>query len=722
MIKKSFLLLSCYVFTLFTGLKAEEGMWLPMLISQNIKEMQQMGLKLSAEDLYSVNNTSLKDGIVWFGGGCTGVIVSEEGLLLTNHHCGYGSIQSHSSVENDYLMDGFWAMSREEELPNPNLSVSFLRRMDDVSSRVLTGIGASMTEAQRDEVIDANIKAIEKEASENGKYEASVKPLYYGAEYYLYVYEVFKDVRLVGAPPSAIGKFGGDTDNWMWPRHTGDFSVFRIYSNKNNEPADFSSENVPYKPKYHFPVSIKPLKENDFTFVYGFPGRTNQYLTSYAVEQITSIENPIAISLRAKRLEIIDNAMKKDVAVRIQYSAKHASIANGWKKWIGENRGLAQMGAVDVKRNLENNFQKWAKGNSELDSRFGNLMHEFESVYASRLPFSVAYKYYFESVRAVEVFNFAQRFTYLVMQSQKPDKAAEEISELAKKMIPMVEDFFKNYYQPIDKEIFVNVFPAYLKNVDPAFHPESISMLNTEYNGDFNKYADYLYGNSIFVSKASVLNMLENYSPSDFSKIEGDPVYKLVSGFREMIETSVDKPLSAYNSKLDSLYRIYVEGLRLMEPQKNFFPDANSTLRITYGKIEGSFPRDATKYYHQTTAEGILEKASQVDTYEDYAIPERLEKLIQSKDFGRYGINNTLPVAFLASNHTTGGNSGSPVFNGKGELIGLNFDRSWESTMSDIMFDPEQCRNISVDMRYVLWVIDKYAGAGHLLKEMKVKK
>lgn len=701
-------------------LRAEEGMWLPMLISQNIEAMQKMGLQLTAEDLYSVNQTSLKDGIVWFGGGCTGVIVSEEGLILTNHHCGYGQIQSHSTVENDYLTDGFWASSKDKELPNPTLRVSILRRMDDVSEAVLKGVNGQMTEKQRADLIQANIRAIEKEASENGKFEARVRPMYFGAEYYLFVNEVFRDVRLVGAPPSAIGKFGGDTDNWMWPRHTGDFSVFRIYANTDNEAAAYSASNVPYKPKHYFPVSVKPLNEGDFTFVYGFPGRTNQYLTSHAVKQITEMENPVAIKLRTKRLDVIGNEMGKQAAVRIQYSAKHAGIANGWKKWIGENRGLARLNAIEVKQRLERDFVKWANSDEALKARYAGLMPAFEKIYEERFAYSKASKYFFESARAVEIMNFAQRFSDLINQSKKNEKTAEELQQMAQRLLPAAEAFYKDYYQPIDREIFGIVIPEYFRNVEKRFHPATFAMVEKKYKGDFSAYANMLFSRSMFMAPEKVYAFLKNYKPADFKKMESDPVFALAEDFRNVFVNSINSSLAVYDAQLDSLYRLYVEGLRIMDAEKRFFPDANSTLRITYGKVEGSTPRDAVIYYHQTLADGILEKAAEVETYEDYAIPAHLERLLKNKDYGRYAVNNTLPVAFLASNHTTGGNSGSPVINGKGELIGLNFDRSWESTMSDIMFDPSQCRNISVDMRYVLWVIEKYAGAKHLVDEIKI--
>ncbi len=698
--------------------RSDEGMWLPLLLSSKINYMQAMGLKLSAEDIYSINQPSLKDAIVLFGGGCTGEIVSKEGLLFTNHHCGYSAIQSHSSLTSDYLTNGFWAMNKAEELPNPGLKVSILVKMEDVTDDVLKGVTNVMAEAERSKIIEKNISRIVKKAVENTHYEASVKSFYYGNEYYLVVYEVFKDVRLVGAPPSSIGKFGGDTDNWVWPRHTGDFAVFRIYADKNNQPADYSPNNVPYKPRKYLPISLKGYNEGDFTFVFGYPGNTNQYVPSYEINMVINYENPISVALREKKLSIIDNYMKKDKLIRIQYSAKYANIANFWKKMIGEAKGLKETDVINKKQFIETQFQQWANSLPERKDKYGELLSEFEVIYKQLLPINVALIYIVEAGLGVEIVKFAWSFNNLLVQSKKTDVKKKDIDDLLKTLKNNSVNFFKNYNSQVDKEIFIALMKEYYYNLpDKQYIPSEISFNVSKYKGDFNLWADKMYAKSLFTSYEKITKFLEKYDKKQYKKIEKDPCFKLAKSIYDLYFNKLRDNRENLTVKLDSLQRIYMNGLKEMLVDKQFYPDANSTLRIAYGKIEGFSPADAIQYLVYTTTDGILQKED--TSIYDYIVDPKLKKLIYKKDYDKYvDKDGKMHVAFIASNHTTGGNSGSPVLNSEGQLIGINFDRCWEGTMSDYYYDISRCRNISLDIRYCLFIIDKFAGAGYLLDEM----
>ncbi len=650
--RKTILLAVLLTVSLFP-LKADEGMWLPALISQRISDMQAKGLKLSAEDIYSVNQASLKDAVVLFGGGCTGELVSDQGLLFTNHHCGYSYIQKHSSVEHDYLKDGFWALNRGEELPNPGLTVRFLERMEDVTAQVLKGYKpGKMDELDRIKIVRKNSEKLKEQAVKDGKgLKASVEALYYGNQYFLFVFREYTDVRLVGAPPSSIGKFGGETDNWMWPRHTGDFSIFRIYAGKDNLPADYSEDNIPYTPKKSLKISRAGVKEGDFTFVYGCPGSTQEYVHSEAVKYISEVSDPEKIALRTTRLQIMKKYMDKSQAVRIQYSSKYAGVANAWKKWQGEAKGLKKMKTVATKQAYEARFREWARG-----TEYKDVLDNLAYIYAERNALYRAYEYYNETVRSIE---------RLRMVSGRPFE-------------------MKDYYQPIDEETFVALMEAFDKNLDDAYKP------------------------AYFLQKRAEYDSMEAWKDDVFASDED--ARALSDALDAFYRGPIVSKVRSLNESLQLVYRDYMRAQMAFEPEKAFYPDANLTLRVAYGHVEGYRPADAIYYHPVSTLRGIIEKDNP-DIF-DYNIPQTL------RDIYARGGHEDQPVCFLATNHTTGGNSGSPVLNAEGNLIGINFDRVWEGTLSDLAFDPDVCRNISLDVRYILFIIKEIGRADYLLDEM----
>ena len=700
--------------------KAEEGMWPPVFLSQRLSEMQKLGLKLSAEEIYSINSSSLKDAIVQFGGGCTGVIVSETGLLLTNHHCGFGSIQRQSSLEHDYLTKGFWAASLEEELPNPSLSVTFLVSMEDVSTKVLEGVTASMNETDRNAIIKKNIEKTEKEAAKVSGYEARIKPFFYGNQYFLFLNEVFRDVRLVGAPPSDIGSFGGDSDNWAWPRHTGDFSIFRIYASRDNKPAEYSRDNIPYKPKKYLTVSIGGVERGDFTLVFGFPGTTKEYLTSYGVDLIACKENPVKVSFRQKRLDIIETAMASDARTRIQYASKRAGIANGWKKMKGESKGIARLNTIAVKHQQEESFSAWANADQERASKYGSLFKIAEKTYGHLYPYDLAGIYITEGFQGIELVKFAGTYRDIVRLCAQKVVREDDLKKIADKLKTAARSFFRDYQEKTDRLVAQSMLEMISKGMDPSFKPDYFTGIEKTQGDDWAGYADRLFSVSAFADSSKILGILTDPKAKTIKKLGDDPAYLLASTAAEIMDKKINPVIMESNRTIDSVQRIYTQGLMACNKGKLFYPDANSTLRIAYGEVDSYSPADAVSYSYFTTVKGILEKEDPM--IYDYVVEPRLKDLIVNRDFGRYADKDgTMHVAFTASNHTSGGNSGSPVLDGKGRLIGLNFDRNWEGTMSDLQYDSGQCRNIVLDIRYCLFIIDRFAGSKRLIDEMKLE-
>ncbi|MCB9165310.1 MAG: S46 family peptidase [Flavobacteriales bacterium] len=697
---------------------AHEGMWVPTLLKSIEGDMRTAGLHITAEDIYSINHGSIKDAIVHFGGGCTAEVISEEGLLLTNHHCGFSVIQEHSSLENDYLKNGFWAMDKASELRNPGLTATFIIRMEDVSERVLSELASQqdLTEVQRREVVMRVGEAIAKEAVEGTHYQAVVRPFNYGNAYFLIVTETFRDVRLVGAPPSSIGKFGGDTDNWMWPRHNADFSIFRIYAGPDNKPADPSESNVPFVPRHSLPVNIGGVEEGDFAMIFGFPGSTQRYLSSYAVDYVLNTADPLRIKMRSASLAVIDAAMRNSDKTRIQYADKQAGISNAYKKWIGEVRGLKELRTLDHKREQEQVYTDMAMKRDRLDLQA--VLPELKSLYEAYVPLAVSRDLFVEMVYyGPEVLRFADGFRELV-EDQAKLEADGKFRTKADERAGNIHGFFKDYDASVDEQVFKALLPIYRANVPVANQPAALREIDTRFKGDSDAWVRDLYARSIFTDEARLKKALMLPSKK-FAKLAAvDPAYRTARSFFRSFLEQVRPEHAVLSDRIEAAMRTYVKGMMELEPERTFWPDANSTLRLSYGKVEGSEPRDAVVYEPFTTLDGVVDKYVPGDV--EFDVPERLLALHAAKDYGQYGVNGVMPVCFTSSLHTTGGNSGSPVLNGRGQLIGLNFDRTWESTMSDIQFDPEKCRNICVDVRYILFIIDKFAGAKHLVDEMKL--
>ncbi|MCC7505964.1 MAG: S46 family peptidase [Saprospiraceae bacterium] len=697
-----------------------QGMWLPSLLEKNNeKDMKAMGLRLDADDIYSPTQPSIKDAIVWFDGGCTGEIISPKGLVLTNHHCGFDAIQSHSTLEHNYVEDGFWAKNHGEEIPCPDLFVMFVVRMEDVTALALQGVAEGMSERDRQSLIDKNLNQLKVRTKKEAWEDIMFKPMYNGNQYYMYVTVIYTDVRLVGAPPSSIGKFGADTDNWVWPRHTGDFSLFRVYANKDNQPAKYSPDNQPYRPRHFLPVSLDGADEGDFTMVYGFPGNTNEYLPAVAVQQTAEVLNPAKVSIRDRALKIMDGYMRRDPAIKIAYVAKYASIANAWKKWLGEMEGLKKYKALEKKRAYEAEFSRRVSMNTNWQYRYGNLLPRLEQNYRELEPYARARDYYLEIfVRNTELLSLVAS-----MNNWMKTYDDQGVSAFAAK-IPDVKgslpDFYKDFRPEVDQAVFAALVEMYAENVRDEWGSGYIKAEAAKHGG-YAGLADYIYKNSALARQDKAEALFAGDAKTLAESLKQDPAVVFWRGVTSAYQTNVSPKLQEIQPQITMLQRMYMAAQLEVYKEKRFFPDANSTLRLTYGKVKDYSPRDAVEYEERTYLDGVMEKYVPGD-YE-FDVPKKLIELHQKKDYGPYADSEgRMPVAFIASNHTTGGNSGSPALDANGNLVGLNFDRVWEGTMSDLNYDPAICRNIMVDTRYILFIIDKYGEAHWLIEEMKLVK
>ncbi|MBI9055014.1 MAG: S46 family peptidase [Bacteroidales bacterium] len=715
--KKIFIAIISMMFIFNSSVKADEGMWLLPLIQQlNIEKMQQMGCELSAEEIYSVNNTSLKDAIVIFGRGCTGEVISDKGLVLTNHHCGYGAIQQHSTPTNDYLKDGFWAMSMNEEIATPGLSVTFLVKIEDVTEKVNAVFTDDMTETARQDSASIMGKRISSEATEGTNYKGRVQNFFGGNKYYLLVYETFTDIRMVGAPPSSIGKFGADTDNWMWPRHTGDFSLFRIYADKDNNAADYSPDNVPYKPKHHLPVSIKGIEKNDFAMTLGYPGGTDRYMTSMEIEESINITNTNRIYIRGIRQELLLEDMLEDDVIRIKYASKYSGSANYWKNSIGMNKALKRLKIVDKKKKEETLFTDWVNASSDRKAKYGEalpLIKKYNDVSGDLVH---SRQYISESLlRGTELMYFASGMSKYEKVFNSDDE--EKIKETVKGIKAKARKFYKNYNAPTDQKVAKAMFKIFAQNVDKKYQPAVFTTIETKYKNNYSKFIDNVYEKSMFTDSVKLWAFLENPSTKKLAK---DPAYIAANSIYSKYK-AIGGELKPMYADLDKGHRLYIAGILEKNEGKAMYPDANFTMRLSYGSVLDYYPMDAVHYDYITTLKGVMEKED-ADNWE-FVVPAKLKELYKTKDYGQYALaNGEMPVAFLSTNDITGGNSGSPVINGKGELIGTAFDGNWEAMSGDIVFEKELQRCINVDVRYTLFIIEKFAGAKRLIDEMTIVK
>ncbi|MEN6453680.1 MAG: S46 family peptidase [Prolixibacteraceae bacterium] len=710
------------VFTLGTLLhgtaSADEGMWLPSLIQKlNISDMKQLGCELSADDIYNINRSSLKDAVVALDrGSCTGELVSSEGLLLTNHHCGFGEIQAHSSVEHDYLRDGFWAKSYKEELPNPGKTASFLVRIEDVTDRILDSIKADAGKEEWETGIQKMAFEIQKEATKDTHYDARVQSLFNGNRYYLFVYETFRDVRLVGTPPESIGKFGGDTDNWMWPRHTGDFSIFRIYCAPDGKPADYSEENVPYHPKHHLPISLNGYEKGDFAMILGFPGSTNRYKSAAGVNYTMTVTNPVRVAARQVKLDIIKEYMSTGQKPSIQYASKYARSSNYYKYSIGQNKGLAALDVIEKKKAIEEKFMNWVNQDEERKTKYGKALDMIESAYKNTED-EKAYEYLIETMlRGPEIFYFSYDAKGLY-EALKSGDNQERINANKERLKAELDEYFKDYDAATDQKITAALMRLYDKNVDPAFHPAFFKEIKSKYKSNFDAYVEKMFDKTIFADQQKMEAFLQD---PKFKVLDKDPAFQTAASiFNEM--TAIGEMVNKNTDDLQEGNRLFVAGLMEMDKDRKFYPDANSSLRMTYGTVGDYIPRDAVAYNYYTTLKGYIEKEIPGDT--EFDVPQRLKELYYAGDYGDYADKDgTLHACFITNNDITGGNSGSPVINGKGQLTGIAFDGNWEAMSGDIAFEPEVQKCISVDIRFVLWIIDKFAGAQNLIDEMTIVK
>lgn len=710
---KRFTTLAAAFLLLFSSARADEGMWLLHML-QRINEagMQEAGLRLSAQDIYDINNASLKDAIVRLNGGsCTAEVISSQGLVLTNHHCAYGAIQSFSAPEHDYLTDGFWAKAKDQEMHIDDFFVSFLVRIDDVTERVLSKVNDDMPEGERGAAVAAELDAIQKEYMEaNPDYSYDMKTMYYGNEFYVFTYQDYSDVRLVAAPPESVGKYGGDTDNWMWPRHTGDFSMVRIYADADNNPADYSEDNVPFTPKRHLKISMAGVDQGDYTMIMGYPGSTDRFLSSWGVEQAINLYNPSVVECRDLKLKTMKSHMDADKAVRIKYAAKYAQTANYWKYYIGQTKGLKRLEVQAQKQKLEALFNRWVNEDEGRKAEYGEALDLIADYYAETDATVKADVYALEAGLIgsdIALFGLRVGRAGTGMFDADPEKVAAAKAGLQ----GLADDHFKDYDMATDRELFVKMLTKYRDDIDPAYWPTQFTVVQNKYKGDFEAYADKIYSKSPLRSAEAFAAFLENPKQKTF---ENDLAIAMSMSLLQRYFQGTSPEVQA---KFDRGYRLFVRGLRELMPNKAWYPDANSTMRLTYGPVGDYKPADAVHYDFVTTANGILEKKD--NSNPEFIVPERLEQLIKARDFGPYADENgELVVCFIHGTDITGGNSGSPVMNADGDLIGLAFDGNWEAMSGDIAFEHQLQRTISVDIRYVMWILDKYAGCTNLIEEM----
>ncbi len=705
-----------------SGNPPDEGMWLPILLERlNYVDMQKMGLHLTADELYNINHSSLKDAIVGLsnggaGGGffCTAELVSSQGLLFTNHHCGFGAVQELSSTENDYLTNGFWAKSHKEELPNEGMCASFLQRIENVTDSIIPFLSDTLKESDRASKIREISNRIRKRAEEGGIYEASVKSFYGGNEYYLFVFVTYRDVRLAGAPPSSIGKFGGDTDNWMWPRHTGDFTVLRVYSGPDGKPAKYSENNIPLKANYHLPISLKGVSKNDFAMIWGYPGSTSRYLTSYGVDYNLAVLYPTVIKIFGKELEVMKERMDVDQAVKIAYAANYASIANTWKNFIGQSKMLVRNKVIDKKKKIEDDFAAWYSKDPALQKKYGKVLDDLKNNYGAMKKVGVPFFYANLGGNSLDIVQTANLFGNLQSALEKKNKAA--IAESQDALKGTLKEQFKEYDEAIAKKTLSEMLRMYYNDVPKSELPSIFSTIEKDYNNDFVAYTNAVYSSSVFATAEKAKAFAEKPSLKTFKKDLG---WQLAQSMTE----AIGKNAAAFSSARSSVgvsNRLFIAGLREMNPELVRYPDANSTMRMTYGSVLDYYPADAVHYNYITTLKGVMEKED--PTNDEFIVDKKLKELYKAKDFGQYGQNGEMVVCFLTTNDITGGNSGSPVINGDGQLIGIAFDGNWEAMSGDIMFEPDLQRTINVDIRYVLFIIDKFAGATNLIDELTIVK
>ncbi|MGW8314776.1 MAG: S46 family peptidase [Bacteroidales bacterium] len=717
--RKGFFVFAVVIMAAQISVRADEGMWLVNLIEQvNMDEMTALGIEMTADQIYSINHASLKDAVGALDrGSCTAELVSPDGLLLTNHHCGFDEIQHHSSVEHDYLKNGFWAMTRDEELPNEGKTITFLVRVEEVTDQIVPELENTLNEEERSSRIRMLSGALTSAATEGTNYEARVRSMFNGNRFFLFVTETYMDVRLVGAPPESIGKFGGDTDNWMWPRHTGDFSMFRVYTGPDGEPAEYSPDNIPLKSKHHLPISLKGYELGDFAMVLGYPGSTDRYMTSWEVQELLDVVHPDRILIRGLKQDLMMQDMNTSERVRIQYAAKYYSSTNYYKYSIGQSRGLRQLNVVGKKQAQEEAFTEWVDENEERKAEYGDALELIHEAVMGRRELVNASQFLAETIlRAgndggMEAVNFSRRLQMLerVMADAEPDQ--DEINRVVDWLKVTSADFYRDYNPPTDQKVTEAMIDLLITNLSDEYLPENVLEVKYKFKGNTGKYVEQMFKKSFVTNQERFLAFLENPSLKVLRK---DPVY--IAGLSASKYMEIRGMMADFDDAFDRGSRLYLKGLMEMYPERDFYSDANSTMRMTYGTVGDYSPRDAVLYLYEATLKGVMEKEDPENF--EFIVPAKLKTLYQQKDYGRYGEDGRMMVCFTTNNDITGGNSGSPVINSKGELIGIAFDGNWESMSGDVAFESELQKCINVDIRYVLFIIDKFAGASHLVREM----